>query len=144
MRRGSTLAARVVCGLLRLPASGTGVPITLAVAPSGTGVQWRRTFGAAELCSQQLVENGELVERFFGGVECRFRLEARDGTLVFHQTSTAVNVGGHRVRVPRWLAPRVTSSTRAVSGSRVHADVAITLPICGLLLDYANDVDAGD
>ena len=135
--RGRNRLARWLASLLRLPAAGEAVPVTLVVTPSAAGEEWRRTFAGKPLVTRQwLGPDGILVERA-GLAEIRFRLEVRDGGLVFHQTGTTLRLGWLRFPLPRWLAPTVAArETPAGPSGGTAVSVRMTLPILGLLISY--------
>jgi hypothetical protein len=141
VRRGRGVAGWLAA-IGGLPAAGESVPVTLELGRWAGSERWRRTFGDRTLTTTQSRDATELVERF-GPVACRFRLEAREGALCFVQTGAALWLGRLRVRLPRWLSPRVAGMARA-SGAHVRVEVSVAVPIVGLLVAYSGEVVVGE
>jgi hypothetical protein len=135
--RGASLLTRCLASLLGFPAAGEAVPVTLAVVPSAGAEQWRRTFAGVPLVTLQSAgPDGLLVERT-GLAELRFRLEVRDGGLVYHAAGAALKVGWLRVPLPSWLAPTVAARESPVGPpGQTEVSVRMSVPLLGLLISY--------
>jgi hypothetical protein len=136
--RGANRLARWLAALLRLPAAGEAVPVTLVITPSADGEEWRRTFAGKPMCTRQWSRlDGQLVEQSGPG-EVRFRLEVcDDGGLVYHPAGVALRLGWLRVPLPRWLAPTVTvRESPAATAGQTDVSVRVSVPLLGLLISY--------
>jgi len=104
---GRGFLARFLARWLKLPLAGTAVPTQLRVERKESCEIWRRKFGSFPLESTQHVPcAGRLFERF-GKIEFRFKVDARDGGIRFHQIRAAICVGRCKLPLPAWLGPRV-------------------------------------
>lgn len=95
--------------LMKLPAAGAGVPVSLTVisTPPGTPsgpltFHWKRWFGRAPLSTRQDAHRGFLVEQIGPG-RLAFSLRVVDGCLLYEHASLQVLW----LRVPLALSPRV-------------------------------------
>ncbi|HEX7532804.1 MAG TPA: DUF4166 domain-containing protein [Methyloceanibacter sp.] len=50
--QGTSLAARLLCRLFRLPPSGGGVPLVVVMEPDGAGEIWRRRFAGRPMTTR--------------------------------------------------------------------------------------------
>jgi len=68
----------------------------------------------------------------------RFAARAVDGALLLDSTAVSVRIGRVRVRIPRWVAPRIALTERMddVTGEQ-NVAVTIDLPIVGRVYEYA-------
>lgn len=138
VRRGPTVAARLVAALLRLPRAGPQVPTHLSIIRRPAGEHWTRVFGDnSPVCSWQRADSrGRLVERF-GPLRLTFLLDADGCTLRFHQQDCQV-VAGLRLPMPTALAPQVDATVRpGPARDQVSVSVRITCALTGPLLTYA-------
>jgi hypothetical protein len=106
---GTHPLTRALVALMKLPAAGAGVPVSLTVIsmpPHATGAplafHWRRRFGRHALSTRQYARHGFLVEHMGPG-RLAFSLRAADGCLLYESASLQLL----RVRVPLALSPRV-------------------------------------
>lgn len=143
VRRGRSLAARLVGALCRFPAAGADTPLALRVSADRGRLTWERRFGSRCLSTAQTVE-GALLQEQLGPFVCAFELLSRNGGIEFLQRSASLALGPWRARLPSWLAPRVRGRAQA-SGAGVEIDVEISAPLVGLVLAYRGFVmPAGD
>lgn len=138
VRRGASLAARLLAALLRMPTAAPATPIDLRVERRGPVERWHRRFGGLGLLTTQWADGAFLVEGM-GLVQCWFRLRADAGALVFEQVRATLGWGRFTLRLPRALAPLVEGRAEPV-GSRVRVDVRIHVPLLGLLVAYEGEV----
>jgi hypothetical protein len=135
--RGTNWLARCLAALLRLPAAGVAVPVTLLITPTSDVEEWRRTFAGRPMVTWQSPSPGGLLVERAGLAELCFRLEVRDGGLIYHPAGAALRLGRLRVPLPRWLAPSVEAH-EAPAGQlgRTEVSVRVSLPVLGLLISY--------
>jgi hypothetical protein len=141
VRRGSSLLARLLCAVLRMPPARDRVEVRLRVERDERGERWSRTFGEQPLFSTQWADGGYLVEGL-GPMQCWFRLGADGSSLLFHQIAATVGLRGFALRLPRLFWPLVEGRADA-AGSAVHVDVRIHAPLVGLLVAYEGTVTPG-
>jgi hypothetical protein len=134
IRRGSTLAARLVAALLDLPRPGHQTQSRVTVRREGEAEILTRDYGGRIFESWQGFEatpdGPRLIERI-GPVATRLRLEASSDGLDFH--AEAARWRG--VPLPGWLVPRVTARERADGDAHLF-DVAVSLPLMGEIIGY--------
>src|SRR5437762_2580666 len=101
---------------------------------------YRRLLGAA------WDDLGEAVRQPHGGGEMvrgagRFRLEVREGALVYHSAGAALRLGPLTLPLPRWGAPRISASEAPLDGGdRTQVSVESRAPLLGLLIAYEGTV----
>jgi hypothetical protein len=128
--RLSRLAVRV----LRMPQQANAVPTLLSITIDGMGESWNRSFGDRRMTTRQFDAGGVLAEQF-GPLELHFRLRTAEGALVYVQASSYFVLGALRLRIPKWLAPRVCA-TEQPRNEKSHVSVQIDLPLIGRLISY--------
>ena len=123
---GSHLLVPLLIGIMKLPASGRGVPVRLQVAgqaaPAGArsfGMRWSRRIGRSTLETLQFAQDGFLVEKSGAGCVV-FVLHVVAGALLYERASTRF-MG---VQVPLTLSPRVDARV-APDPAGWHVDVAV-------------------
>lgn len=134
VERGRGLGG-LLAGLLRLPRSGRDLPLTVTIEAGPDGERWQRDFagqrfhsrlGAGRGCERHL-----LVERF-GPVSLAIALVLAEGRLAYV-------IRGWRLGplpLPRCLAPRGATFESEAADGRFQFEVAIRLPLLGLLARY--------
>ncbi|SHN46613.1 DUF4166 domain-containing protein [Cryptosporangium aurantiacum] len=149
VHRGARWPARVLAAALRLPATGTEVPLRVRIERSPTGGElWARDIGGRRLDSTQR-RSGDVVTEIVGPVEIRMRLTVRLDHLEFTPIGGTLRIGPVRIPLPRALAPH-TSAVATVGPtdrSTFEVDARIWVPSVGLLLAYRGHVheeEAGD
>gem|GEM_PF-655964 len=143
IRRGESIAARVVARLMRLPSAGVDVPVRLAVTAHARGERWARTFGTdTPLVTEQWAgADGEIVERI-GPTEVRYRLEVAGGALYYRHTGTALRLGPIRLPLPRMFAPRIAARESALTNENsTHISVEVSHPLLGRLISYKGFIE---
>ena len=130
--RGDHPLARMLGRLLGLPPAGCDVPVQVTFKPSRGGEIWQRRFGGVALSSRQSSarQPGHLVERF--GL-MSFVLAPRARPEGLDLALCRVKLLG--VPLPRRLWPLVEANERVLEGLFAF-DVAISLPLAGLLIHY--------
>ena len=72
-----------------------------------------------------------------GALQLRLRVNLRDGA--WHWQTIAAR--WRSVQLPLWLFPR-TLAYKEARGGQYHFHVSLSLPLLGLLLSYAGDLEA--
>lgn len=134
---------RIIARLFRLPAPAAATPTDLSIAVLDDGEQWQRAFGSTLVETHQFSDGLDLVERY-SVLEFRFRLEASDRRLSYHQREAALRFLMFGLRLPGSLAPRIEAHEEAVAPGRVKIAVTVTLPIVGLLIAYDGIIDVAE
>lgn len=142
VRRGATLAARLLARLMRLPSAGARVPVRLVVTRARGVERWHRTFAGRDFVTyQRRTADGLLAERA-GLFELLFRLDERGGVRRYRQVGFAFRLGRLRVGLPRRLSPSVVARERvSADGSRLRARVRMSVPLVGFLIAYGGCVE---
>jgi Domain of unknown function (DUF4166) len=142
IRRGSTIAARLLAGLLRLPRSGSAVPVDVRIdRPTGQAVAvWTRTFGRHRMISRQYRAGKRMVERI-GPVELVFRETVAAELIGYEQLGTRVRLFGRSVPLPAGACPHIHAVARACGQSRFLVAVTVALPRGEPLLTYSGYLD---
>jgi hypothetical protein len=131
IQRGGRLATRAVARMLRLPAEGDRVDVTLRVTVQKDGRErWERAFGAHRLRTTQWLERGRLIERV-GAAAFAFEVAADERGMRFRSVGC------------RWLGvalpPRLAVGVDAdVWGFDEHWDVKVVVraPRTGVISSY--------
>jgi hypothetical protein len=121
--------------LLRFPAEGSSIPVTLRVEVEDAAERWHRTFATRPLVTRQRCRDAGILDEQVGVLELRFRLEIRDAALRYEQVDARLRIGRLALPWPRWCRPRVEAVEVADSGS-VIVSVDVRLPALGLLIGY--------
>jgi hypothetical protein len=141
VQHGNNRLARLIVWLARMPAAGESVDVRLAVVPGQRGEEWRRSFAGRPLVSFQSRRSGGLLAEDMGPLQMRFRLEVRDGALLYHTAGAALRLGPLRIPLPRWSAPSVTACEKAApDGIATEVLVEVRMPLLGLVLAYQGTV----
>jgi hypothetical protein len=124
VRRARTPVARLLCGLLRVPRSGTGVPVRVAILRRADGEVWMRVIGGRHYVSRQLRRPGRVLERI-GPLELEFVIAIDGNGIRYNQTNAALRLAGLRLPIPRRAAPSVhaRAEVRGERGFFVRVDV---------------------
>ncbi len=127
-----SLAARLMRALFGFPPSGHDVSVTVSVDRDREGETWTRNFGGKCFSSRLTYEGGNIISERFGPFRILLGLSARDGEIQMPVVGWRVG----RIKLPLFLAPK--SETREFVGDdgRFHFDVAIRVPLVGLLAHY--------
>lgn len=131
--RGTTLLSRLVGLLMRFPAAGRDVPVTVTLERQGDTEVWTRAFGPRRFRSRlSHPRHGPgLVERF-GALSFRIALRAETGALHF----SIVQGWCLGVPLPRLLLP-VSQTVEAVDDQgRATFDVGLSHRLTGLIVRY--------
>lgn len=133
----SSLLGRIIIRCGGLPRAGRQLRLSLVVDADSERETWSRSFGDdAPMVTQQYLVDGVVAERH-GPLEVRMRLVVEDGRLRYEGVGVWLCVGRWRLRLPRWMSPRVQASEWAEAGSdAMHTRIALALPLLGPLVEY--------
>jgi hypothetical protein len=120
---------------MRLPRSGTGVPVSLQVVASDSGERWLRDFAGQTVVTTQWAKGDLLMERF-GPVSFSSALVV-DGASLRYEFRRAWFAG---IPLPYWLSPFVEGSVHA-GADGWRASVHIFAPFCGEIVRYEGWVE---
>lgn len=136
--RGTSLMARAIATVFRLPPEGRDQPIEVRFTPHSTHEVWQRIFPSGTFESRQS-PNGRDIHESVGPV-----------TLILHPTATAegmtlamLGVRCLGIPLPQFLVPNIATREFEQNG-RYHFDVSATLPIFGPLVRYAGWLERVD
>lgn len=131
-------AARLLCRMMRLPAPGSRVPVTVVFERHGDRERWRRDFAGRRYESTLSEQWGFMVERMGLAINI-FRLSVVDRTL-------RLDLVGFRflgVSLPAALRPRCSAREREEDGRYVF-DVPISLWWFGRIIRYMGRLERRD
>lgn len=134
VERGHGLLARLVAGIMRFPAAGTDVPVTVRFDIDPAHERWTRTFAGRSFFSLQYDGRGRadrlLCERF-GLLTFALALVVEDGKLRLMPRHWSI-LG---IPLPRFLLPEGDTYESSEDG-RFHFHVEIGFPWTGLIVRY--------
>jgi len=138
--QGTSLAARLLCRLFRLPPSGGRVPLVVVMEPDGAGEIWRRRFAGRPMTTRLVP--GRLpgtVAETLAAVTLISRLDA-DACGVM-QVPVAVRLLG--LPLPRLLWPKIVAR-ESTEDPLYRFMIAIALPWGSPLVRYEGWLDGRD
>jgi hypothetical protein len=115
-------------------------------ATSGPVERWHRVFDGHPLVTLQSEAPGGLLAERVGILEFRFQLAVKRGEPVFLQHSLVICLGGRRLPLPHWLAPRIAARESAIGEStagqpdQTRVDLRVMAPGGSLLFSYRGTV----
>lgn len=118
--------------LVRLPAPGSGLAITVVFARSPQAETWARDFGGAAMCSRMWARRGQLRERL-GLLQFDFRLDSSPAGIAW--STAGVRLHGLLPLPAAWFA-RVQCRESEDAQGRYSFDVSASLPLVGLVVRY--------
>lgn len=142
VRQAGSRFGRLVARLVGMPGPRGNTCVRLTIERSAVGdgpcvERWRRSFAGESLASIHTSDGVHLLE-CIGRLQLDFELSVAEDRLVFGHCRSWVHVSSRRLRLPRWLAPRVQASVGATpSGELLDVSVRIAAPLVGALLSYA-------
>jgi hypothetical protein len=128
--RGKGLLARAVARIMRFPPEAADVPVTVVMERKGQAEVWTRDFAGRRFRSRLRLRKGVMTERF-GVLNFAIGLQVRDGGLVYPVTRGWCC----GIPLPRWSLPR-SDTIEGADGARATFDVALSLPLAGLVVRY--------
>lgn len=132
--RGGNPLARFIGWIFRFPRQAKDVPVTVRFTSDGRCETWRRQFGAHAFASDHAEGRGrsdKLLEEHFGPFSFGLALVASPERLSFVVRRWKV----FGLPLPVALAP-FGDSFEYVADGRFHFDVAIRMPLVGLIVRY--------
>jgi hypothetical protein len=130
--------ARLLSVMMRLPAEGKDVPVTVRFERKGKGERWHRTFAGRSYRSDLLARGRHMVERM-GPVTNIFRVLVEEGQL-------RLDLEGFHflgVPLPRCLRPHCHALEREENGRYVF-DVPVSIPWLGFVIRYIGHMERCD
>jgi len=142
VRRGHTLAARLLAVLLRLPRSGPAVLVRVRIDrwPGEHAEVWTRAFGTRRLVSRQYRAGPDVIERI-GPVELLFRVTLGADQVGYEQQGTRVRLAGRSVPLPARVCPNIRATARACGEASFLVTVIVAMPRGKALLSYSGRLD---
>lgn len=123
--------ARLLCNLMRLPAEGADVPVSVAFERNGDHERWHRRFAGQAYSSRLSSRGGLLVERM-GPATNIFRVDVKAERL-------RLDLIGFRflgVPLPSFLRPRCHAIEADEAGAFTF-DIPVSLPGLGPVIRYS-------
>lgn len=130
--------ARLLCRLMRLPAAGTGIPVTVRFERRGTAEHWERDFTGCRYRSTLAERDGLMIERM-GMATNSFRVSVEGGAL-------RLDLIGFRflgVPLPSGLRPHCHARETEEDGRYVF-DVPVDLWPFGRIIRYTGRMERID
>lgn len=138
IRASRNPVARLLCRIMRLPAPGSAVPVTVRFERRGDAEHWHRKFGDRQYRSKLRVHHRRLVERMGPAVNI-FAVSIVGGAL--HMDLVGFRFLG--IPLPRWARP----ACHAVEHEREGAftfDIPVDLPLFGRVIHYRGRMERFD
>jgi hypothetical protein len=136
IERGTGLLSRAIGRLMRFPAAGVDLPVSVRMQRRGEADVWLRDFNGSALTSTLRVDGDELLERM-GPASFRFRLRV-EGPAINWQLTRMKVLG---IPVPRRWYPTLLAH-EAADGERYLFSAGAAHPLIGLLIHYQGWLDA--
>ncbi|SFG38586.1 protein of unknown function [Novosphingobium sp. CF614] len=130
--------AILLCLMLKLPAPGTNIPVTVVFERRRDGERWRRTFAGRSYHSDFISKSGLIVERM-GPTTNIFCLSIKEGKLCF----SLIGFRFLGIPLPAWLRPRCPAIEREEAGRFVF-DVPVSIPWLGFVIRYTGSMELID
>lgn len=137
--RGTSLLARLICSIARVPQTGEGVPIVTTFEQIDGGERWTRVFNGQAFRTDMLIDKSaphpQLTEKF-GPFLFRLKMIAhKDGIDLIPES---VSLWG--LPLPKLLCPEAIGLER-VRDERYHFDVSVSFPLAGEVLSYQGSIE---
>lgn len=132
--RGPTGLARLIAALFRFPSAAKDVRVSVHMVRSGATETWTRHFADQRFRSHLTPDTsrpGRMWERF-GPFRFAIDLQA-DATRLSYPVSAGTCFN---VPLPKWLLPRSETHEAIDDMGRATFDVALSLPLAGLIVRY--------
>jgi len=138
VERGTTLIARLVGWIARLPPTSRALPLVVTFTPDGSGEQWRRSFGRHVFPTYQSAGDGVILERIGPTTVALKPAAGPDGL-----TLSVAGLSVFGIPMPAAIWPAVTTREHEVDG-RYHFEVEGVLPLAGRLVHYRGWLEPAD
>jgi hypothetical protein len=138
IRHGTSLWAKLLLPLLRIPPPTAAAQVELIVRPQVQSETWLRVFDGKPLVSVQREFPAGLLAERFGALEFQFRLSFADHTIHYQQVGVSLTLPLlSEIPLPTWASPRVSVwETARESEMETHVSVEVSAPLAGLLFSY--------
>jgi hypothetical protein len=133
---GTSLGARVLCHLVRLPDAQRDGPVRVTLEASANGETWSRWYGASPVMRSRIERRGSLLVERFGALALHFRVAVKDGDLVWVPVGCSV-LG---IPLPAWMLGGISARASGRNGRYAFA-VGVRLPVVGLVISYEGVAD---
>jgi Domain of unknown function (DUF4166) len=130
VERGSSIFARIMARVFRLPPAGPNQMLSVTFKPAGDTEIWTRKFGAKQFRSVQFAQGGTLCEAVGAS---RLIMDVSADAAGLQLTMLGAQLFG--VPLPRFLVPQIRAVETEQNG-RFHFDVESWLPGSGRLVHY--------
>jgi hypothetical protein len=135
VKRGGNPLARIAAAIIGLPATSPDCPVEIEITRNSQATEiWRRTFAGKPFISRQYAGTGTwsglMIERI-GPMSFAYALIERKSDL--HLDVRYWSAFG--IPMPAFLGPKADAFEHAAN-NRFNFDVAMSLPIIGLLVHY--------
>ena len=137
----SGVLGKIIGRMAHLPQPVKSAKVTLRIRSSPHGEIWERSFPDCQLNSiQSQSPDGYLVDRFSLIAFC-FRLRISNTGIVHHHIHTYLILGSRKLRLPRFLSPRIISHEEPDANENAsRIQVSLYLPLVGHVLTYSGIV----
>jgi hypothetical protein len=136
VEHGPGRLARLLANLLRMPAAGEDVLVTLEITADGAGERWRRTMGRSRIVTTQRQRGAGVLTERFGLLALDFRLWVEEGGLVYQQVGAGLELASARLPLPRALSPLIEAWEMPAGPRETRERVRVTAPLVGTLITY--------
>lgn len=134
----------MISAFIGAPPSGERVTTELSVERTerdGAPFEiWARRFDGHALPSEQYAHDGLLLERG-GPFEVAMRLEIDEGALRFVDEWMALRLGPLRIKLPRFMSPRVKGVQAVHQPGRLWTDIRVEMALIGPIVRYVGELD---
>ncbi len=137
--RGTSLLARLICLIARVPQTGRDVSIVTHFEQIEGGERWTRIFNGEAFRTDMLVDRSSTPPR----------LTERFGPFIFHLKMIAHQDGIDLIpdsvslwgfSLPKMFCPEAMGLERVKDG-RYHFDVSVRFPLAGEILSYSGTIE---
>jgi hypothetical protein len=136
VRRGTSIIARLVHALLRVPRASKASVVTLTIEPHARNERWSRQIGDVMFATIQAPTRTNQLRERVGIIDLYFTLAVVDGCLHYRPQGARLALGPISIPLPRWLAPRIVASESPRGEDAVSVSVTVSLPLAGLIIEY--------
>jgi hypothetical protein len=138
IRHGTSLWAKLLLPLLRIPPPTAAAQVELIVRPEGQSETWLRVFDGKPLVSVQREFPAGLLAERFGALQFQFRLSFADHTIHYQQVGVNLTLPLlSEIPLPTWASPHVSAWETAIGNElETYVSVEVSAPLAGLLFSY--------